>query len=259
MKRSLTLLFALFLGLSMTAQDKYYLLFEFMKVDNEQVSAYMETEDFWEKIHAQRVKNGDIIGWDLWALQPGGENQGPQYMTVHVYDDPVKMMSGAGDFDAAVKAAYPNMSSDQVDAHLQQDVKNRDLAYRLYLESVASTEDEFDMPLGTVIALNMMRATDMDFASYEKVETEIFLPWHQKAVERGDRSRWELLRIMVPYGSDTYATHVTADMYKDYAHMLSPNTGGEEPTAEQQKKMQEGVKTRDMKFSYIARLIKKVR
>ena len=78
-------------------------------------------------------------------------------------------------------------------------------------------------------------------------------------MERGDRSRWELLRIMVPYGSDTYATHVTADMYKDYAHMLSPNTGGDEPTAEQQKKMQEGVKTRDMKFSYIARLIKKVR
>ena len=169
MKRSLTLLFALFLGLGMSAQDKYYLLFEFMKVDNEQVSAYMETENFWEKIHAQRVKNGDIIGWDLWALQPGGENQGPQYMTVHVYDDPVKMMSGAGDFDAAVKAAYPNMSSDQVDAHLQQDVKNRDLAYRLYLESVASTDDEFDMPVGTVIALNMMRATSMDFASYEKV------------------------------------------------------------------------------------------
>ena len=259
MKRFFLVLMALMFGSSMTAQDKYYLLFEFMKVDNEQVSAYMETENFWEKIHAQRVKNGDVIGWDLWALQPGGENQGPQYMTVHVYDDPVKMMSGAGDFDAAVKAAYPNMTAEQVNDHLEQDVKNRDLAYRLYLESVASTEDEFDMPLGTVIALNMMRATDMDFASYEKAETEVFLPWHQKAVERGDRSRWELLRIMVPYGSETYATHVTADMFKDYAHMLSPGTGGDEPTAEQQQQMQDGIKTRDMKFTYIARLIKKVR
>ena len=250
---------ALMFGSSMMAQDKYYLLFEFMKVDNEQAAAYMETEDFWEKIHAQRVKNGDIIGWDLWALQPGGESQGSQYMTVHVYDDPVKMMSGAGDFDAAVKAAYPDMSSGQVDEHIQQDVKNRDLAYRLYLESVASTEDQFDMPLGTVIALNFMRATDMDFASYEKAETEVFLPWHQKEVDRGARSRWELLRIMVPYGSDTYATHITADMYKDYAHMLSPGSDGDAPTAEQQKKMQEGIKTRDMKFSYVARLIKKVR
>lgn len=259
MKKFVLLLMALVFSSSMNGQDKYYLLFEFMKVDNEQQSAYMETEDFWEKIHAQRVKNGDIIGWDLWALQPGGENQGPQYMTVHVYDDPVKMMSGAGDFDAAVKAAYPNMTEDQVNAHTQQDVKNRDLAYRLYLESISSTKDEFDMPLGTVIALNMMRATDMNFASYEKAETEVFLPWHQQAVDRGDRSRWQLLRIMVPYGSDTYATHITVDMYKDYAHMLSPGTEGVEPSAEQQKKMQEGIQTRDMKFSYVARLIKKVR
>ena len=159
MKRLILLLLALVFSTSMIGQDKYYLLFEFMKVDNEQQSAYMDTEDFWEKIHAQRVKNGDIIGWDLWELQPGGENQGPQYMTVHVYADPVKMMSGAGDFNAAVKAAYPNMTQDQVNKHTQQDVKNRDLAYRLYLESVASTKDEFDMPLGTVIALNMMKAT----------------------------------------------------------------------------------------------------
>lgn len=259
MKRSLTFLLALFLGLSMTAQDKLYLMFEFMKVDNEQESAYWETENFWEKIHAQRVKNGDILGWDLWYLQPGGEGQGPQYLTVHVYDDPVKMMSGAGDFDAAVKAAYPNMTQDQVDAHMEQDVKNRDLAYRIYLERVAGTKDEFDMPLGMVMALNMMRATDMDFDSYEKAETEVFMPWHQQAVDRGERSRWELWRIMVPYGSDTYATHVTADMFKDYAHMFAPAGEANQPTDEQMKMMQEGVKTRDMKFSYIARLVKKVR
>ena len=46
----------------------------------------------------------------LWRLQPGGEDQHFQYLTVNLYDDPVKMMSGAGDFDAAVKAAYPDMS-----------------------------------------------------------------------------------------------------------------------------------------------------
>ena len=80
-----------------------------MKVDNEQEAAYAETEAFWEKIHQQRAKNGDIIGWDLWALQPGGEDQGFQYMTVNLYNDPVKMMSGGdGDtFMASAKAAYP--------------------------------------------------------------------------------------------------------------------------------------------------------
>jgi len=260
MKKLIFIAAVLLFSLSMTAQDKYYLMFEFMHVDNEQNSAYMETENFWEKIHAQRVKNGDIVGWDLWALQPGGEKQGAQYLVVHVYDDPVKMLSGAGDWNKALQGAYPNMSEDDVNKHMEQDVKNRDLAYILYLESVASTKGDFDMPLGTVAAINLMRATDMDFGSYEKAETEIFMPWHQQEVDRGNRGSWELLRIMVPYGSDTYATHITADMYKDYAHMFGPGSpDAPQPTAEQTKKMNEGVKTRDMKFSYIARLIKKVR
>ena len=95
--------FALLMTLQLNAQDKLYLVFEFMKVDNKQEAAYADTEEFWAKIHEQRVINGDIIGWDLWSLQPGGEDQHFQYMTVNLYDDPVKMMSGAGDFDAAVK------------------------------------------------------------------------------------------------------------------------------------------------------------
>ncbi len=58
------------------AQEKVYVIFEFMKVDNDQMFAYSETEGFWENIHKQRVQNGDIIGWDLWSLIPGGEDQG---------------------------------------------------------------------------------------------------------------------------------------------------------------------------------------
>ena len=102
MKRCMLLMAMLFVGFQGLAQDKLYLVFELMKVDNDQEGAYWETEEFWEKIHEQRVKNGDIIGWDLWRLQPGGEDQHYQYMTVNLYDDPVKMMSGAGDFDAAI-------------------------------------------------------------------------------------------------------------------------------------------------------------
>ena len=78
MKKLLLLVALLLLGNTAIAQEdkeNLYLLFEFMHVDNEQESAYMETENFWEKVHQQRVNNGDCIGWDLWALTPGGENQ----------------------------------------------------------------------------------------------------------------------------------------------------------------------------------------
>ena len=117
MKKLITLLlFTLFITQLATAQDKLYLLFEFMTVDNEQEAAYAETEAFWEKIHAERAKNGDILGWDLWSLQPGGEIQGFQYLTVQLFDDPVKMMSG-GCMEILMtrcKAAYPDMSEKEL-------------------------------------------------------------------------------------------------------------------------------------------------
>ncbi|RAJ25362.1 hypothetical protein LX77_01665, partial [Gelidibacter algens] len=93
MKKLLILIALMLLGNNGFAQDKLYLILEFMKVDNEQEAAYMETEAFWQKIQEQRVKNGDILGWDLWSLQPGGEDQGYQYLTVTLYNDPLKMMS----------------------------------------------------------------------------------------------------------------------------------------------------------------------
>ena len=256
MKKLIVLTLLLFFSYQMTSQEKLYLIFEFMKVDNEQEPAYAETEEFWAKIHEQRVINGDIIGWDLWRLQPGGEDQHFQYMTVNLYSDPVKMMSGAGNFDAAVKAAYPNMSDEDLDKKMMETSKSRDLAVRIYLEQIDHTEDDFDMPLGTVASINMMKVDMNNYGAYETAETEIFKPMHQANVDNGSLSNWGLLRFMAPYGSDTYASHITVDMYKDYTHYFMPrNNGGGEQSAEQTKKINKGIATRDMKYSYLATLI----
>jgi hypothetical protein len=257
MKKLLLIALWLFSSFQLTAQNKTYLLFEFMHVDNEQESAYMETENLWEKIHAERVKNGDLIGWDLWRLQPGGEKQGAQYVTVNVYDDPAKMISGTGDWNKDFEAAYPDMS-DENRKIFDNSAKTRDLAYRLYLEEIDQTEGSFDMPVGTVASFDMMKATDMDYDSYEKAESEVFKPMHQKDVNDGKKGSWAMLRVMMPYGSDTYCSHFTINMYKDVAQMLASGSNGDQ-SADQVKKIQEGLKTRDLKFVYVATLIKKVR
>lgn len=260
MKKLLILIALMLVGNTCIAQDKLYLIFEFMKVDNEQEQAYMETEAFWEKIQEQRVKNGDILGWDLWSLQPGGENQGYQYLTVSLYNDPVKMMSGAGNFEAALKAAYPEMSEDDRNEKFNNTAKSRDLAKRIYLEQIAATKDNFEMPLGTIAGINLMKVTDGDSEKYEKFETEIFQPMHQKEVDAGIRGNWGLLRYMLPVGSDVYASHITVDMYKDYNQIF---TGWAEArpelTEDQIRKIQEGIGSRDLKYKYMATLIRKAR
>lgn len=260
MKNLLILIAFMFVGNSVIAQDKLFLVFEFMKVDNEQEAAYMETESFWEKIHEQRTKNGDIIGWDLWSLQPGGENQGYQYLTVTLYNDPVKMMSSAGNFESALKAAYPKMSEEQLISKFNNSAKSRDLAARIFLEQIATTNGTFDMPLGTIAGINLMKVTEANYETYEKFETGIFKPMAQKEVDAGIRGNWGLLRYLLPTGSDAYATHITADMYKDYNQLFnSGNAVGPQLSEDQMKKIQEGLLTRDMKYKYLATLIKKVR
>lgn len=260
MKKLLMLIAIILLGNTVVAQNKLYLLFEFMKVDNEQEAAYMETETFWEKIHEQRTKNGDIIGWDLWSLQPGGEDQGFQYLTVTLYNDPVKMMSGAGNFDATLKTAYPKMSAEELNKKFNNSSKTRDLAVRIYLEQIATTKDNFQMPLGTIAGINLMKVTDTNYDKYEKFETEIFQPMHQKEVDAGVRGNWGLMRYMLPVGSDVYATHITADMYMDYNQLFNGGAVDSPALSDAQiKKIEEGLVTRDMKYKYMATLIKKVR
>lgn len=260
MKKLLLFIVIILLSSNVIAQEKLYLIFEFMEVDNEQEADYMETEGFWEKIHEQRVKNGDIIGWDLWVLKPGGENQGFQYLTVNLFNDPVKMFAGGGGFEAALKAAYPNMSEEERNKKLDKTSKTRDLAVRIYLEEIDGTKPDFDMPLGTVASIDMMKVALGEFSKYEKAESEVFKPAHQKEVDAGQKGSWGLLRFMSPIGSDTYASHITVNMFKDYDQFfMTRDNDGPEPTEAQQKAIQDGLAVRDLKFVYLATLIKKVR
>lgn len=265
MKKYLFIALALFALVPVLAQggpDKLYVIFELMHVDNEQETAYAETENFWEKIHQERVKSGDIIGWDWWQLLPGGEDQNYQYLTVTLFNDPVKMFNG-GDFLANAKRAYPGMSEADLLKKLNESAKTRDLAVRIFIEEIAHavSSEGFQMTPGIVAHLNMMKVPLNGYAAYEKAEKEVFQPRHQAAVDNGHRVYWALGRFMNPIGSATYASHITVDMFKDMAQALSG--GGAAPwgdlTEAQQKAVTDGVATRDQKFQYICRLLKVVR
>lgn len=252
------------LGNMTMAQEKLYLVFEFMKVDNEQEAAYVETEAFWEKIQEQRVKGGDIIGWDLWALSPGGEMQDFQYLTVSLYNDPVKMMDGSSwsHLMDRAKAAYPDMSEADLLAKLNGSSKTRDLAVRIYAEEIATTtgSSAAEMVLGTVAEIDMMKVDLMNYGAYEKAEVEVFRPLHQKSVDAGDKLSWGLIRFISPVGSDTYASHMTVNMFKDYKQALNQNINYSEGASPANTKlMQEGIASRDMKYVYLAELIRMAR
>ena len=262
--RTLLILLISIIALPMFSQDDQnntYLHFQWVSVDNEQEWDYGATEKFWEKIHAERVKNGDLLGWDLWSLQPHGEDQNFQYLIVMVYDDPVKMLDGSawGGLMDAARAAYPGKSDFDLTSKMRSSSKTRDLGVDAYLTLVAGTDGDFDMPVGTVSRINLMKVDQENAGDYVKAETEIFQPMHQTSVDAGRRGSWGLAAVMIPWGTDVYANYYTFDMYENYAQMFSEYDGGDGPDEETQKKMNEALELRELKWGLMGTLIRKVR
>lgn len=259
MRKLVTIVVLAFFTTIVFGQDEkpLYLLFEFMHVDEGQGSNYAATEEFWEKVHVQRVKNGDCIGWDLWRLEPSGQEQGAQFMTVSLYNDPVKMMEG-GDFLKAWNAAYPNLTESANNAKMAMTAKSRDLTHRVFLQQIDLTNDDFDMPIGTLAVINFMKAKPGKSAAYEKMESEVFKSYHQSDVESGGRASWGMLRNMLGYATEAYASHITVDMYTGYDQFFNGGSSGP-ATEAQQKAYQEMNTLRDLKSVTHGTLIRKVR
>jgi len=260
MKKTLILLVMFALGYSAMAQDKLYYVLEFMKVDEQNESAYLETESFWEKIHEQRIKNSDIVGWDLWKLKSNDKDLSYQYLTINVYNDPAKMLTEAGNIIELAKKAFPKLSDEEINKRMDRTARSRELAVRYYLERIDKTDDDFEMPVGTIATLSMMKVDLEDFREYEKAEHEIFKPMHQTEIDNGQRSSWNLNRFISPVGSDTYASHITMNIYKDFNQFFSTSTDDEPAYTEaEQKAIDEGITLRKMKYVHMATLLKKVR
>ena len=259
MRRLLCLILIVLFGSASFAQGETYLTFEFMKVDNAQETFYTETEDFWEKIHEQRVASGDIVGWDLWQLLPGGEDQGYQYLTVTVFDDPLKMMNaGAGVMESA-RMAYPDLSDEELANRVNLAGGSRDLAVRLFLQVVDQANPEYEMKPGMIASMDLMKAKEGQYEAYEKAERETFKPLHKKYVDGDAKGDWQLIRVLMPQGTEAYTSHLTVNMFDSWEQFLGSMEFDSGMTTDDQKKVTEGVKTRDLKWTYMATLVKMVR
>ncbi len=53
---------------SLKAQQTQYMVFEFIKVENDQLFDYIEFKDLMEKVYRQALNDQRIKGWDFWSL-----------------------------------------------------------------------------------------------------------------------------------------------------------------------------------------------
>lgn len=108
------------------------------------------------------------------------------------------------------------------------------------------------MQLGTLVILDIMKQVD---DSYEKVESEIFKPWHQEMVDKDKKGSWGLLQAILPAGSEAYGSHITFSMYKDASQLAAFMEGsGGDMDLMTELAVKEGLKTRVWKEMKIGKL-----
>jgi len=262
MKKLFTLGLVMLMTASIYAQEKpaaEYLLFEFMQVNDENGSDYLKVEEFWSGIHKQRVADNSINGWDLWSLTPAGVEQGSQYLTVTIFPSLKSMLQAIGSLDVMgyAKKAYPKMSDAELQKMYDLTVKSRNMSHQVLFKGIDETKDNFEMKVGTIVTLDIMKQLD---GSYEKMESEIFKPWHQEMVNGGKSGHWGLLQAILPAGSTAYGTHIAYSMYKDAAQLAEyMENSGPEMNIQTQLAVQEGLKTREWKEKKIGKLEMMVR
>jgi hypothetical protein len=93
----------------------------------------------------------------------------------------------------------------------------------------------------------------------KKWNPKFFKARHQKQVDDGLRGNWGFLRVILPFGTDAYATHVTYSMYKDLDQMAKALETGSEGTFVERTAATAGLKTRDLRSVKLTMLIRMVR
>lgn len=247
---------------ALQAQQQRFMVFEFIKVESNQTYDFMEFKEFMNKVYQVAINEKRIMGWDLWSLQSGADVGEFQYITVTYYKDPVSMMNGLEEDDLVKYAmiAHPHLNESQARKRFTDALSSRDLAQRVYMREIASTNDSFQYKKGTLASFDMMKAVEGRFEEYERAEKEVFLPIHQNRIDKGLMGSWSLLRTALPFGSEAKTTHLTMNIYRDYLQFFNAQEYEDmESTSEQQQAVEKGLKSRDQKWVYLATLENAIR
>ena len=261
-KIAILFLCGVFWAASVQAQDNQYMVFEFIKVENDQIFDYIEYTNMMEKVYRQALNDDEISGWDFWSIQSGADESLFQYIMVTYYDDPVKMMNGLDQNKMMkyTKIAYPHLNDMQISKLFQNSLAMRDMPMRLYMKEIVSTDDDFQMKPGVLASFDLMKAVEGRFDVYEKAEMEVFKPIHQNKIEQGVMGHWSFLRTALPLGSEAKSTHLTLNMYKNYMQFFNGQAYEDmDQNEEEREAVNIGLNSRDQKWVYLASLENVVR
>lgn len=259
MKKILRLFLAVFIIFVFSLKDSNaaeYVLFEFISVSDQNREEYLSAQPFWSQVYEQMKEDKAIWAWQLFSLSPSGIGQGEQYLMVTVLGDlgrAISLMDPPDFMDYAIKA-FPDKSTKELKAMIESTSHSREIVDQYLFEQIDRGQKvNFQMKVGFVAALEL---TKQLYDNYEQVASNVFKPFYQSLVNDGMVGHWGLLRAILPYGSDAYATHISFLFFNDMDQLSDFMTESNYPVdLKSTPEFQNALKTRDLKKLVIAKLL----
>lgn len=169
----------------------------YMKVAPEKADQYVDLEQkAWKPVHQQRLQDGTIVGWDLYAVSfPGGTEAPYQFVTVSTYDDLSKIEAPYS--EELIRRAHPTVD---VDEFFAETLAARELARTELWSQRDIVAQDVDVAVGDYITVAYMKVPPGGGSDYLRMEREIFKPVHALRVADGRIKNWAVNQLMMPGG-----------------------------------------------------------
>lgn len=198
------------------ASEPVYVVVEYIKVKPENHVRYLETEQkIWKPMHQERLNQGIIASWTLYAVEFTGSKDDYNYVAITTYNDP-KNLENPWNADIPAKV-HPNLSVEDM-----MDRTNRVRDYvqsELYYSVATIPEIPFKDP-ASYIQVNYMNVPPGKHSEYENMEQEIWMPIHAESVRSGRTAGWGVWAALFPRGAGRPYQYMTLNTFSDYSYVF---------------------------------------
>jgi hypothetical protein len=196
--------------------NSHFVVIEYLKVNPGDHSRYLDVEQqIWKPMHQERINQGIILSWRLYAVEFTGSADDYNYVTITIYDDPAKLENP---WNADIPAkVHRNMSVEEI---MDRTNKARDYVRSESYYCVASVPENPLKDPARYIQVNFMKVKAGMEPEYEELEQNTWMSIHNESIKQGKTVGWGLLSALFPRGEGRPYQYVTLNTFSDYSYVF---------------------------------------
>ncbi|KJF44071.1 hypothetical protein [Draconibacterium sediminis] len=198
------------------AADQVYVVVEYFNVKPDGHLKYLEAEQkIWKPMHQERIKQGIIVSWNLYAVEFTGSADSYNYVAITTYNNP-KTLENPWNAEIPAKV-HPNMGLSEI---LDRTNKAREIVRSELYQGVAAIPSIPFADPANYIQVNYMKVEPGKGSEYEALEKDVWMPIHEESIRSGRTVGWGLWEALFPRGAGRPYQYVTMNTFSDYSYAL---------------------------------------